>query len=532
MTRAKTVSSRTLLRVLPLGAAAAFGLCLLSVGRTSHGDTPAPFKHPGVVVTQAQLDFVKGKIAMGAEPWTSAFNAAKTFPSDAGGDPPGKLGYTPHMLTASAKTLLNPAVAAGYVFCGSVSQPDVHCTDEKEDGVAAYTQALLWYLSPDGSDKDTYGQTAISILNAWAPLQSHLGYNAGLQSGWMGTEFARAGEIMQLNPNWKAADIVTFKQMMARAFVGRLKLVRPGVAQPGDSAYGQNGNWVLSVADSMIQIAVLLDDHDLFGQGVALWRERTPPYCYLSARDGAHPMVPCQKPPYSGTGSGYATKASRIADPYGYWGQAGGLSPAQDVAPDAGAGASAPTLYRAPEDGTSQETCRDLDHVQYGLAAMMNGAETARIQGVDLYREEAPRIVTCMENAALYLNNAVTKGEPPDGSGNPPPYTIPLTKAITLPVTTDGTLCLAANGKPTLILLNTGSLTTFVVEPTWEIGYNEYVNRLGMSMPNTSKLVHRYRSMAPNNWVRATHHIALEMLTHADVGNVGLEDVPAVCGGP
>ena len=173
-----------------------------------------------------------------------------------------------------------------------------------------------------------------------------------------------------------------------------------------------------------------------------------------------------------------------------------------------------------------------MDHVQYGLAAMMNGAETARIQGVDLYLEQAKRIVTCMENAALYLNNAVAKGEPLDGAGNPPPYPIPLAKAITLPVKNDGTLCLDSGGNPRLILLNTGSLTTFAVEPTWEIGYNEYANRLGMSMPNTSKLVHRYRSMAPDKWVRATHHIALEMLTHADVGNIGLEDIPAVCGGP
>lgn len=531
MIRSHTRSIRLPLRLLWLVAPVAFGM-LFGVDRTSRGDTVTGFTHPGVVVTKPQLDFVKGQLATNAEPWTSAFNAAKTFPSDAGGAPPGMLGYAPHALTASSKTLLNPAVAAGYVFCGSVSQPDVHCTDEKEDGVAAYTQALLWYLSPAGPDKDTYGQTAISILNAWSPLQDHLGYNAGLQAGWMGTEFARAGEIMQLNPNWKAADVSAFKQMMARAFVGRLKLVRPGVAQPGDSAYGQNGNWVLSVADSMIQIAVLLDDHELFAQGVSLWRERTPPYCYFPPRDGAHPVVPCQTPPYSGTGSGYATKASRIADPYGYWGQAGETSPSKDMAPDAGADVVVPTLFRAPEAGTSQETCRDMDHVQYGLAAMMNGAETARIQGVDLYLEQAPRIVACMENAAFYLNTAVAKGEPPDGAGNAPPYPIPLTKAITLPVPNDGTLCLAGNGKATLNLLNTGSLTTFVVEPTWEIGYNEYANRLGMSMPYTSKLVHRYRSMPPDKWIRATHHIALEMLTHADVGNVGLENVPALCGGP
>ena len=509
----------------------ALGLAALTLSGESRGDPTVAFKHPGVIVTQEQLDFVKTQLAQGAEPWTSAFAAAKASPSDAGGSPPGMPGYAPHTLGAAAKTLLTPAVDAGYVLCGSVSDPDIHCTDEKEDGVAAYTQALFWYLSPDGPDRDGYGKTAMAILNAWSSLNDHLGYNAGLQAGWMGSQFARAAEIMQLDPDWSAADVTAFKQMMQRAFVGRLRLVRPGVSQPGDSAYGQNGNWVLSVADSMIQIGVLLDDHDLFAQGVALWRERTPPYCYLSALDGAHPQVPCQVPPYA-QGGGYATTASRVADPYGYFGQAGGLSAWSDLAPDAGPDASPPQLYRAPEDGTCQETCRDMDHVQYGLAAMMNGAETARIQGIDLYREQAKRIVACVENAAYYLDAALASGQPADGSGNQPPYPIPLTKAITLPVTNDGTLCPNADGKPTLTLLGVGSLTTFVVEPTWEVAYNEYVNRLGMSMPNTSKLVHGLRKAPPASWVMATHHIAFEMLTHADVGTVGLEGVQAVCGGP
>jgi hypothetical protein len=40
-------------------------------------------------------------------------------------------------------------------------------------------------------------------------------------------------------------------------------------------------------------------------------------------------------------------------------------------------------------DGLAQETCRDFGHTQYGLAAMINAAETARQQGVDLYGEVA-----------------------------------------------------------------------------------------------------------------------------------------------
>ena len=37
----------------------------------------AGFYHPGVLVNRAQLEFIKAKVAAGAQPWKSAFEAAK-----------------------------------------------------------------------------------------------------------------------------------------------------------------------------------------------------------------------------------------------------------------------------------------------------------------------------------------------------------------------------------------------------------------------------------------------------------------------
>jgi hypothetical protein len=174
-------------------------------------------------------------------------------------------------------------------------------------------------------------------------------------------------------------------------------------------------------------------------------------------------------------------------------------------------------------DGISQETCRDLEHVQYGLAAMMNAAETARIQGVDLYREQANRMAQCMEFAAFYLNQTAT-----DDAGNIPSYTTPVNPAVTIPAA-DPTLCPNSGGKATVVLLNKGSLGSYVVQPTWETGYNALARRLGMSMPNTKQLITAYRT-PPTGWVGITHHMGWDTLTHADVGDVGLG--PATCGGP
>src|SRR3954466_12488412 len=90
--------------------------------------SPAGFYHPGILVNRAQLDFIKAKVAAGAEPWKSAYEAAKKSEY-------GALAYKPTPIAT--------------VECGPYSKPDHGCKDEQRDSIAAYTQALLWYISGD-----------------------------------------------------------------------------------------------------------------------------------------------------------------------------------------------------------------------------------------------------------------------------------------------------------------------------------------------------------------------------------------------
>src|SRR4051812_20643079 len=122
-----------------------FGIVIASsafAASTNNAPEPKPnakgFYHPGVLVNRAQLDFIKNKIATGAEPWKSAFEPAKASNL-------GALVYTP-----------SPRAE---VVCGPRSKPDLGCKDEQRDSEAAYTQALLWYLSGD----KTYAENAIKI---------------------------------------------------------------------------------------------------------------------------------------------------------------------------------------------------------------------------------------------------------------------------------------------------------------------------------------------------------------------------------
>jgi hypothetical protein len=190
--------------------------------------------------------------------------------------------------------------------------------------------------------------------------------------------------------------------------------------------------------EAVMNIGVFNDDRVTFDKGVKMWRERVPAYIYIPS-DGAAPVPPPR---------GYKTGEALI----GYW-----------------------YNQRTLVSGLMQETCRDLGHAQYGLAAIINAAETARIQGIDLFSEQEERIRNALGFHAKYL----------------------LGEAV------PSWLC---GGK-----LNANSPLAM-----WEIGYNHYATFLGRGMTKTGQLV---QSRRPSG---ADHHMAWETLTHGGIGGAGL----------
>lgn len=359
------------------------------------------FHHPGVLVGREQLDFVKAKLATGAAPWKSALDAANK----------SRWGAAAYSATPRA-----------VVECGSYSNPDYGCTDEKNDAMAAYTHALLYYYGGDV----THADKAIEIMNAWsAVLTDHTNSNAPLQSAWVASVWPRAAEIVRYSyTGWAPADVTRFGAMLRDVYL-------PKVVNGSKS----NGNWELSMIEAVLAIAVFLDDRATFEHGVEMWRARVPAYVYLSS-DGPLPVAP--------PAGNAKTQQELIA----FW--------------------YAQATFM---DGLCQETCRDLGHVQYGLAAMINAAETARLQGVDLYSEQAARITKTMEFHADFLNGAAVPS----------------------------TLC-------------GGKLSAATADPMWDIALNEYGRRLQKALPKTEALVAKIRPTG------ADHHMVWETLTHAETG--------------
>jgi hypothetical protein len=399
------------------------------------------FFHPGVVVTQGALSYVRDQAAAGNAPWKAALDALKASPS------------------AMLPVMPSPHAT---VYCGSHSAGppgDTSCADEKSDSLAAYTHALLWYFTND----DTHAKAAVAIMNAWSMVTTHSGYggadNSPLECGWIGSVWPRAAEIVRYTyGGWTQADAAKFAQTLMTAYY---PYVQAG-------AGNKNGNWELSTADAAIQIGVFADDKNAFARGVALWKQRMPSYFYLTS---------------DGSPDTSLTSACSGCGSDGWWGiaHASGLV-----------------------DGVSQETCRDLEHVQYGIGAAVNAAETAKIQGTDLYGDPqtqgGKRLAAAMEFHAGLLK----------GRTNGTPDISDVTSGLSWLTCQDGA------GLVHVVDMTAAVHANVPVQPTWEIGYNELANRSMQSLPDTLSL------LMANRPLLATHHLDWETVTNADVGSNGM----------
>ncbi|MFE1462597.1 alginate lyase family protein [Streptomyces nigra] len=278
------------------------------------GAAPAAFAHPGVTVSQAQLDFARSKVNSGAQPWKGAFDR----------------------MTASKYADLNRAPKPrAVVECGSYSNPNNGCTDEREDAIAAYTQALAWYVTRD----ERHARKAIELMDAWsAVIRDHTNSNAPLQTGWAGSSWPKAAEIIKYTYGGGWANSGRFATMLRTVYL-------PEIINGSNS----NGNWELSMMEAAVGISVFLEDKASYDKAMAKFRTRTAAYVYLASDGDLPKTVPSQN----------LNTRDKIVN---YWQGQGTFV-----------------------TGLTQETCRDLTHTGYGISAISHIAETSRIQGQDLY---------------------------------------------------------------------------------------------------------------------------------------------------
>ncbi len=197
---------------------------------------PHAFVHPGGVVGQAELDFVRERIAAGNEPWTSALDKLR-----------------------------------GVAIEGRFATAPTGEADQKEHARQAYANALLWATTGD----EAAARRAIAILNGWG--RTFAGYLPAegqnlLVAGWIGALLGPAAELLRDHPDWKPADRERVKGMFTTAFAPALERMSEW-----------NGNVDLTQIDALMNIAVFCEDQRLLTLGLERLRRRSPAYFHLMA---------------------------------------------------------------------------------------------------------------------------------------------------------------------------------------------------------------------------------------------------------
>lgn len=422
---------------------------------------PTGFTHPGVVLGATQLDFTKAKLAAGAEPWTSEYNKmlACTVGTTGANWP---LSANAGRKFSSLSWVPTPWATVSVGASGQASNGD---QDEIADLQAAYCHSLIWYYTGDRAS----AQMAIRIMNAWATtIQTHLFStdptlsNGRLQTGWAGSLFSRAAEIMRYSftPTGSevALDVAAIVAAFNRAY---FPLVRYGWT-------GGGCNWLASMAAAHLGMSVFTENRAEFDRALTNHRIWVKSYAYMAGDVNQHPQLAgLPISPHMPTDGGVSyldTNNTTVAQMNAYWYN--------------------PSSYTS---GMWNESGRDPIHVAFGISGLSTICETARLQGVDLYGEESLRIRTAVERNAGWLYDAYINNVRPPVTYTPWPYTY-----------------------------NGWGGANHDARGSYVAHWNHYVNRLGFNMPRLSSLIPDYimPAVVSTGHVRDSHDFPWEPLTN------------------
>lgn len=269
------------------------------------------FVHPGGLHTQADLDRMKAKVAAGAHPWIDSWNALVAHPK-----------------------AQNTYVAGAQVNMGVSRQR------ASADAVAAYLNALRWYISGDTS----YAVCARNILNAWAYAVNQVPAGQDVP-GLMGIaiyEFTVAAEVLRLYPHWSSADFNRFKNMMTTYLYPNC---HDFITRHNNACITHYwANWDICNITAILGIGVLCDDTAKFNEAITYFQ--------------------------SGPGNGNINRAIPFRYP-------GNLA-------------------------QWQETGRDQEHALLGVGMLATFCQIAWNQGQDMYGYDNNRLLAGAEYTARY----------------------------------------------------------------------------------------------------------------------------------
>ncbi|MGJ8653633.1 MAG: carbohydrate-binding protein [Opitutaceae bacterium] len=295
------------------------------------------FVHPGLSHKLSDLDRMRDMVAAGIEPYASTFASLSTK---------GWAQHTYQPSSAAAELATNGGTANNNAL--------------RNDGVAAYYNALMWYITGD----ERHAEASIRIFTAWSGVQNIDGIPLDAGRHW---RLIEAAEIIKSTySGWAPADLQAFKDMLV--YPGYSNTVEPTGnrsiywrAYQGDPA--RHGNQGLFAMRCVMSIGVFLDNEIMYDRALRYLQgapARADDIPYISGPSIADTQIATYEHflEYNRTG-----EENTIAD-YGY----------NEVIHN----------YIYP-NGQGQEFSRDMAHGLAGIGIIATMSEMAWSQGDDLY---------------------------------------------------------------------------------------------------------------------------------------------------
>jgi hypothetical protein len=194
--------------------------------------------HPGMVNSQAELDFWIGKVAASQEPWLSAYNDLGDYSA-----------YTAKVNTSS----LNMNVAS----------PD-GTDDMRDDCRAAYASTLQWFRTGTAAR----ATKAKDLLNNITRLTNLTGDGAPLHTGYHLNRCLWAAELLKHatpDAGWSSADETAFANWLVNFIEPRLQDTDTSA---GSGSNTTKSNWATIASSARLAIGVFANNQTLYDRAI------------------------------------------------------------------------------------------------------------------------------------------------------------------------------------------------------------------------------------------------------------------------
>lgn len=325
------------------------------------------------------------KSRLGTTPWSTAYNrlltagSAREVPSIRPATPFATAGlYTP-----APVPVLEDIVTSANSHSPAKNNEPIQLHPWCDDGVAAYTQALLWHLT----DNTAYRDNAIRIIEAWGSVLEYVeGRNQITPNGKGGIEAAKLASAWAVPQYCKAIDLLTRRGVDCSEMIDTLQ-----AAVYPQLDWTSSGNVAASLCEARLSLSIVRRDPIAFYEAIEYIRFRVRQIFGMSTDsetdrrvvDYYYPSRPIPDGVFI-AGQGVTTN-----DKTAQWWRFSNAENATWI------------------NGISPESARDISHLMMGMAGLANTFETAYASGVDLWSENSDRIASALELHSAWLREAI-----------------------------------------------------------------------------------------------------------------------------